>query len=573
MAQQEVKAILTAEDRSYTSTMKKAMSVTESFGSKVKSGIGFGALMKVGSFAISTIGNAMKGLIVEIDSTNAAWKSFKANMEMIGKGGEVAKVQKELQNFAAQTVYSSSDMAQTFSQLEAVGTKNTTALVKGFGMVAAAAENPKQAMKTLSTQATQMAAKPTVMWQDFRLMLEQTPAGIAQVAKEMGKTTTELVKDVQDGKVATEDFFNAIAKAGANKQLQKMATTYKTMGQAADGLQETVANKLAPAWDKASQVGIKAMTRLIDSMDGLDLGKYLNTTSFTEGLNLLLDDIGVKAQQMIPKGVEFVTNLLKGMSQNLPSILQHGTNMVLNLIMGIAKALPQLIVTGLNTLTKFVQGLGQGNPALVSKALDIVKTLALGLIKAAPQILAAGVQLIFALIQGITRQFAVIPGKVASLARKIPSAIKSGVGNLAGIGRNLIEGLWGGIKSKFDSVVARVKALAAKLPKAVKKVLGIGSPSRVMNRQVGRWIPAGLAQGITQNTRLVTDAMQNLVSIPNSAMGYAMASEYEYGVSARYEVIVPVELNGREIARATASDMQTALNQREMRANRKVGVR
>jgi phage-related protein len=247
--------------------------------------------------------------------------------------------------------------------------------------------------------------------------------------------------------------------------------------------------------------------------------------------------------------------------------------MVLNLIMGIAKALPQLIVTGLNTLTKFVQGLGQGNPALVSKALDIVKTLALGLINAAPQILAAGVQLIFALIQGITRQFAVIPGKVASLARKIPSAIKSGVGNLAGIGRNLIEGLWGGIKSKFDSVVARVKALAAKLPKAVKKVLGIGSPSRVMNRQVGRWIPAGLAQGITQNTRLVTDAMQNLVSIPNSAMGYAMASEYEYGVSARYEVIVPVELNGREIARATASDMQTALNQREMRANRKVGVR
>ena len=56
-------------------------------------------------------------------------------------------------------------------------------------------------------------------------------------------------------------------------------------------------------------------------------------------------------------------------------------------------------------------------------------------------------------------------------------------------------------------------------------------------------------------------------------MGYAMASEYEYGVSARYEVIVPVELNGREIARATASDMQTALNQREMRANRKVGIR
>ena len=42
-----------------------------------------------------------------------------------------------------------------------------------------AAENPQQAMKTLSQQGVQMAAKPTVAWQDFKLMLEQTPAGIA----------------------------------------------------------------------------------------------------------------------------------------------------------------------------------------------------------------------------------------------------------------------------------------------------------------------------------------------------------------------------------------------------------
>lgn len=42
-------------------------------------------------------------------------------------------------------------------------------------------------MKTLSEQATQMAAKPKVQWQDFKLMLEQTPAGISAVAKTMGK--------------------------------------------------------------------------------------------------------------------------------------------------------------------------------------------------------------------------------------------------------------------------------------------------------------------------------------------------------------------------------------------------
>ena len=74
-------------------------------------------------------------------------------------------------------------------------------------------------MKTLSQQATQMAAKPKVQWQDFKLMVEQTPAGIAAVAKTMGKSTQQLIKDVQDGKIKTEDFFDAVAKTGTNKQL------------------------------------------------------------------------------------------------------------------------------------------------------------------------------------------------------------------------------------------------------------------------------------------------------------------------------------------------------------------
>ena len=162
-------------------------------------------------------------------------------------------------------------MASTYAQLDAVGTKSTTKLVKGFGGLAAAAENPQQAMKTLSQQATQMAAKPKIQWEDFKLMVEQTPAGIAAVAKTMGRSTQQLIKDVQDGKVKTEDFFAAIAKTGTNKQFTKLATEYKTVGQAMDGLTETAANKLQPAFDKVSSIAIKGVsdvTNLLDNVDG-----------------------------------------------------------------------------------------------------------------------------------------------------------------------------------------------------------------------------------------------------------------------------------------------------------------
>lgn len=98
-------------------------------------------------------------------------------------------------------------MASTYAQLAAVGVKDTGKLVKAFGGLAASAENPKQAMKSISQQMTQAVGRPTVAWQDFRIMLEQAPAGMAKVAKSMGKNLDELVADIQAGRVKTSDFW------------------------------------------------------------------------------------------------------------------------------------------------------------------------------------------------------------------------------------------------------------------------------------------------------------------------------------------------------------------------------
>lgn len=266
-----VKAILSAQDRGFTSAFKSAMGTVSNLKSTLTSGIGFGIMAGIGQKAFGAVTSSIGGMVSELNSSSAAWKTFNGNMSMVGKGAdEIASVKKELQEFAEDTIYSASDMASTYAQLSAVGIKSTNKLVKGFGGLAAAAENPKQAMKTLSQQATQMAAKPTVAWADFKLMIEQTPAGISAVAKEMGMTTTELVQNAQDGKIATEDFFDAIAKVGTNDAFTKLATEYKTVDQAMDGLTETVSNKLAPSFDVLSGRAIKSLDGIINKIGDLD---------------------------------------------------------------------------------------------------------------------------------------------------------------------------------------------------------------------------------------------------------------------------------------------------------------
>lgn len=278
-----VAATFTANISGYTKAMKDMQDSTGratsgiksklsgSGGSILKLGALFGVAAKVGSAAMSAIGNGIRGMYTELNESSAAWQTFEGNMKFLGKTpGQIKTVEKSLQKYAQQTVYSASDMASSYSQFAAVGVKGVGSLVKGMGGLAAATDNPQQAMKTLMQQSVQAAAKPTIQWQDFRLMLEQTPAGMAAVAKQMGMSVGDLIKKIQDGKVKTTDFFDAVSKAGNGKAFQNMATSYKTVGQAMDGLKETLANKLQPAWQKLSGVAIKAINSLIDWISKID---------------------------------------------------------------------------------------------------------------------------------------------------------------------------------------------------------------------------------------------------------------------------------------------------------------
>ena len=284
-------------------------SAGEKTGSLFKSVLGANLVSAGVSKAIGSVTSGVKSMISELNSSSKAWQTFEGNMQMLGKStNEIQAAKSAMQDYATKTIYSASDMAQTYSQLAAVGIEGTDKLVTGFGGLAAAAENPTQAMKTLSTQAVQMAAKPKVAWQDFKLMLEQTPAGISAVAKEMGMSTSELVQAVQNGTVKTEDFFDAIKKVGNNEYFAKMATEFKSIDQAIDGAKESLANKLQPAFQKLNKFGIKAISGVANALD------KINFDGMAEKLGSFLDGIDIdKVINKVVSGVSLLTSTIKKM--------------------------------------------------------------------------------------------------------------------------------------------------------------------------------------------------------------------------------------------------------------------
>lgn len=93
---------------------------------------------------------------------------------------------------------------------------------------------------------------------------------------------------------------------------------------------------------------------------------------------------------------------------------------------------------------------------------------------------------------------------------KVKKEMKSLKKELSKLGENAIEGFLKGFSSKDKETTKAVKSFTNSLVKKLKKELGIHSPSRVMRDMVGRFIPAGVAEGIKANANTAVKAMQTM---------------------------------------------------------------
>ncbi|TPF93629.1 hypothetical protein BW14_05050 [Bifidobacterium sp. UTBIF-68] len=80
-------------------------------------------------------------------------------------------------------------------------------------------------------------------------------------------------------------------------------------------------------------------------------------------------------------------------------------------------------------------------------------------------------------------------------------------------GRDIIQGLINGIGGAFQWVRNTISNLGSSLVGWAKNVLGIHSPSRIFRDEVGKWIPAGMAQGIDKASGLVEDSIDSLTGM------------------------------------------------------------
>lgn len=538
----------------FGNNLRNSFSHMSSTAGKVQSVFG-GIMSALGvTAALGAIKNGIAGISEELNTNSKAWQVFQDNMEMLGKGqGEIDTVKKSLQEFATQTIYNASDMASTYSQMAAIGVKDTENLVKGMAGLASSAEAPGQAMKTLSQQMTQAMAKPELQWMDFKLMMEQAPAGMAQVAKEMGYSLDDFIIAIQDSEIASEDFAAAVAKVGTNEHFSKMATEFKTIGQAMDGMRESLANKLEPAFNVFNETGIRAVEAFTNALDRINFdGMADKLKAFTDTLDFdaIVEGLANFASKSKAKITDFMdgfksTGAIDSFVEALKSAWDALKHVAENIDFKAIGKIAGEVVDTFSRITKAVSDfVANMDPGAISKISTAIAGLAAAFIgfKALKGVFDIG-KGIFNIGGAFTQLFSDLFGgkgikkmKGNPLEQAMPDKMSgaTGVGFLDSLGKTanqfakgaknialiygvikLIEALANAMKTVNDKVPEDLSSLGPKLGNMAIALTGMGTfvaiAGRIAKNNFGNAVK-GLAviAGISGNIMLASEAMQQV---------------------------------------------------------------
>lgn len=164
-----------------------------------------------------------------------------------------------------------------------------------------------------------------------------------------------------------------------------------------------------------------------------------------------------------------------------------------------------------------------------------------------------------------------------SAASSIVSALRHAVPGATSAGRYIGMGLANGMASQLGRVRSEAAQLASAAERAIRAKARIHSPSKV-SQALGEYWGTGYALGISSMVQSTRKAAERLVTVPTLAAGPdlsyhgSLEQDFDYYRNVQYTIQVPVTVDGREFARATATYTQEELNKRQTRDSRKRGI-
>lgn len=520
----------------------------------------FSGLGKVGVTALKGIGTAFVGLVSAAGAGvaavakmgieyNAQMQSYQtAFTTMLGSAEKAQKLTDDLKEMAAATPLAMTDLADASQILLAFGSsaEELPDQLKRLGDVA---QGDAQALGTMATAFGRIQSNGYASLEEINMMIDQGFNPLNIIAEQTGETMAEVRDRVSKGGVSFEELSNALQIATDEggqffNAMQNQSQTFEgQMSTLQDNLSAFAGALTEDLFGSLAENTLPQVNAWVDELmtaaeqDGVQGAIEASGTILTEMITSLLNG----APQVIDTAVSLVQSFLSGVRDSGPEIVDGAINVIMTLISGFIETIPDLMETAGTLIASLLSGIADHLPEIMGMAVRLIAALIEGLLKSVPQILVAAQKL----INSIVTSFWDIDWE--------------------GVGKDVVNRIIDGLASMGGVLWDAAKNLARKALDSMLSFFDIHSPSKKVRDQVGKPIALGMAEGMedapgidTASKELSKRALSSLTADVNynlpDVAGYAksLSAEFTPSYRASTAITVPLYMDGREVARATA---------------------
>ena len=264
-----VKAILSAQDKNFSSVMKSCQGYANNLKTTLTGGLGFGAMAAIGGKAMSLVTNSVGDLSKETIETSDSMYKLQAAMRFSGYSEaeiqRIAGATGTLKTYADKTVFSLQDVMSTFGSLSANGIKDADKLTEAVGNAVAVFGGGAKEYSSVALAFSQAMAAGALHAQDWNQIINASPQLAGGLRKELIKLNPTLGNDfkgaMEEGAITADMLGQAINNIG--DMAKEAATSVTTFEGAMGNLEASAVSGMMKLYDTF------AKPKVIDAINGM----------------------------------------------------------------------------------------------------------------------------------------------------------------------------------------------------------------------------------------------------------------------------------------------------------------
>lgn len=375
-----LQAVLELQDRDFHAGIARASSAFDGLASKIAGGFavgagiaGFNSLMSVGKGAFDAIGDAAIGM-------NSKLQQAQIGFETMLHSGQDAKVfLAQLADFAKTTPFEFKELIPQAQRLKAMGfeAQQVIPLLTDVGNVAAAMGSGSEGVGRITLALGQMHTATVVHAQDMNQLIQAGVPAWELLAQATGKSTAEVRKMSEEGKIAADTMINAFhawAEANVGGMMEKQSHTFEgAMSNIKDALTATTATAFRPFFDMLT----RGANVVADALGSDQVQVWAG--AFQGASNAVIAALGRIKDALAPMGamIEAAFNEINaGDVSGAFSLIEFGFEETFKGILATIDSFTGgMASAGYNLIATFAQGIVDAGAALITQAVTFIADL------------------------------------------------------------------------------------------------------------------------------------------------------------------------------------------------------